>query len=38
VRGKHVDILNAIRDSRELTDDVAGKLKSVVEGFATTLA
>jgi F-type H+-transporting ATPase subunit alpha len=38
LRGKHLDILNAIRDSRELTDDVAGKLKSVVEGFATTLA
>jgi F-type H+-transporting ATPase subunit alpha len=36
VRGKKVDLLNAIRDSRDLTDDTAAKLKSVVEGYAKT--
>jgi F-type H+-transporting ATPase subunit alpha len=34
LRGKHVDLLNAIRDSRDLSDDSAAKLKSVVDGFA----
>jgi F-type H+/Na+-transporting ATPase subunit alpha len=38
LRGKNADILNTIRDSRELSDDTAAKLKSVVEGFAKTLA
>jgi F-type H+-transporting ATPase subunit alpha len=38
LRGKNTDILNTIRDSRELSDDTAAKLKSVVEGFARTLA
>ena len=38
LRGKNVDILNSIRDSRDLSDDTAGKLKAVVEGFAKTLA
>ncbi|MBI3701573.1 MAG: F0F1 ATP synthase subunit alpha [Afipia sp.] len=38
LRGKHTDILNAIRDSKDLSDDTAGKLKSVVEGFAKTFA
>ena len=38
LRGKHVDILNAIRDSRDLPDDVAGKLKGAVEGYAKTFA
>src|ERR1700710_31266 len=38
LRGKNVEILNAIRDSRDLSDDSAAKLKSVVEGFAKTLA
>ncbi|MBB5053359.1 F0F1 ATP synthase subunit alpha [Afipia massiliensis] len=38
LRGKHVDILNAIRDSRDLSDDVAGKLKGVVEGYTKTFA
>ena len=37
-RGKHADILNAIRDSRDLSDDVAGKLKGVVEGYTKTFA
>ncbi|CAN5225647.1 F0F1 ATP synthase subunit alpha [soil metagenome] len=38
LRGKHVDILNAIRDSKDLLDDSAGKLKSVVEGYTKTFA
>jgi F-type H+-transporting ATPase subunit alpha len=38
LRGKDVEILNAIRDSRDLKDDVAAKLKTVVEGFAKTYA
>jgi len=37
LRGKHVDILNSIRDTRDLNDETAGKLKSVVEAFAKTL-
>ncbi|RTL50033.1 MAG: F0F1 ATP synthase subunit alpha [Bradyrhizobiaceae bacterium] len=38
LRGKHADLLNAIRDSKDLSDDSAAKLKSVVEGFAKTFA
>jgi F-type H+/Na+-transporting ATPase subunit alpha len=38
VRGKNVDILNAIRDSRDLSDDTAAKLKGVVEGYVKTFA
>jgi len=38
LRGKHVEILNTIRDSRDLSDDTAGKLKAAVEEFAKTFA
>ena len=38
LRSKHADILNAIRDSRDLDDATAGKLKSVVDGYAKTFA
>src|SRR5579872_5593421 len=38
LRGKNVEILDAIRTSRDLSDDTAGKLKSVVEAYAKTLA
>jgi F-type H+-transporting ATPase subunit alpha len=38
LRGKNVDILNTIRDSRDLSDDTAAKLKAVVEGYAKTFA
>src|SRR6201747_289100 len=38
LRGKNVDILNTIRDSRDLSDDTAAKLKSVVEGYAKSFA
>ncbi|MBN9602859.1 MAG: F0F1 ATP synthase subunit alpha [Afipia felis] len=38
LRGKHVDLLNAIRDSKDLSDDSATKLKSAVDGFAKSFA
>ena len=38
MRGKNADLLNAIRDSRDLSDDTAGKLKAVVEDYAKTFA
>ena len=38
LRGKNVDILNTIRDTRDLSDDTAAKLKAVVEGYANTFA
>jgi F-type H+-transporting ATPase subunit alpha len=38
LRGKHADILNAIRESRDLSDDTAAKLKAAVEGYAKTFA
>ncbi|QDM14917.1 F0F1 ATP synthase subunit alpha [Tardiphaga sp. vice304] len=38
LRGKNIDILEAIRDSRDLKDDTAAKLKGVVEGFAKNYA
>ncbi|MCB1412705.1 MAG: F0F1 ATP synthase subunit alpha, partial [Xanthobacteraceae bacterium] len=38
LRGKHADILNAIRDNRDLNDETAGKLKDVVEGYAKAFA
>src|SRR3982075_844498 len=38
LRGKNVDILNAIRDTRDLSDDIAAKLKAVVEGYTKTFA
>jgi F-type H+-transporting ATPase subunit alpha len=38
LRSKHADILNDIRDTRDLTDATAGKLKSVVDGYAKTYA
>jgi F-type H+/Na+-transporting ATPase subunit alpha len=34
LRSKHTDLLYTIRDTRDLSDDTAGKLKVVVEGFA----
>jgi F-type H+-transporting ATPase subunit alpha len=38
LRGKHVDILNTIRDTRDLDDDTAAKLKGVVEAYTRTFA
>src|ERR1700710_1838860 len=37
-RGKTVDTPDAIRDSRDLSDDTAAKLKTVVEGYAKSFA
>ncbi len=38
LRSKHSDILNAVRDSRDLGDDVAAKLKGVVDAYAKSFA
>ena len=38
LRTKHTDILDGIRDSNDLADDLAGKLKGAVESFAKTFA
>jgi F-type H+-transporting ATPase subunit alpha len=38
LRSQHVDILNDIRDTRDLTDATAAKLKGVVDGYAKTFA
>jgi F-type H+-transporting ATPase subunit alpha len=38
LRSQHADILNGIRDSRDLSDEMAGKLKAVVDGYAKTFA
>jgi F-type H+-transporting ATPase subunit alpha len=38
LRGKNVDLLNAIRDSKDLSNDSADKLKAVVEGFAKSFS
>jgi len=38
MRSKHAGILDAIRDSRDLEDATAGKLKAAVEEYAKTFA
>ncbi|HEV7440482.1 MAG TPA: F0F1 ATP synthase subunit alpha, partial [Methylobacterium sp.] len=38
LRAKHQDLLSAIRDSKDLSDENAGKLKSVVESVAKSVA
>ncbi|MBB5045516.1 F-type H+-transporting ATPase subunit alpha [Rhodopseudomonas rhenobacensis] len=38
LRGKNVEILNTIRDSRDLSNETAAQLKSVVESYAKTFA
>ncbi len=38
LRGRHADILETIRQSRDLNDDAAAKLKGVVEGFAKSFS
>jgi F-type H+-transporting ATPase subunit alpha len=38
LRSQHGGILDAIRVSKDLSDDTAAKLKSVVEGFAKSFA
>jgi F-type H+-transporting ATPase subunit alpha len=38
LRNQHTDVLGAIRESRDLDDATAGKLKTVVENYARTFA
>jgi F-type H+-transporting ATPase subunit alpha len=38
LRNQHSDILNSIRESRDLDDATAGKLKGVVDNYAKTFA
>ena len=38
VRTKHPEILEAIRTSKDLSDDTAGKLKAAVDAFAKAFA
>jgi len=38
IRDKHQDILDAIRDRKEIADDIKGKLKDAVDAFAKTFA
>jgi F-type H+/Na+-transporting ATPase subunit alpha len=38
LRGQHGDILSAVRDSRDLDDATAAKLKGVVDNYAKTFA
>src|SRR6478672_3665991 len=38
LRSKHADLLDAIRDSRDLDDATTGTLKAAVDGYAKTFA
>jgi F-type H+-transporting ATPase subunit alpha len=38
LRSQHADVLASIRDSRDLDDATAGKLKTVVDNYARTFA
>jgi F-type H+-transporting ATPase subunit alpha len=38
LRSEHSDILNEIRDNRDLSDTTAGKLKSAVDAYAKAFA
>ena len=38
LRSQHADVLASIRDSRDLDDATAGKLKTVVDNYAKTFA
>jgi F-type H+-transporting ATPase subunit alpha len=38
LRSSHMPLLDAIRTSKDLSDDSAGKLKSVVEGYTKAFA
>jgi F-type H+-transporting ATPase subunit alpha len=38
LRAQNADLLNGIRDTRDLGKDLAAKLKDVVESFAKTFA
>jgi len=38
LRTKHIDILNNIRDTRDLSEETAAKLRAVVEAYAKSFA
>jgi F-type H+-transporting ATPase subunit alpha len=38
MRGKHAELLDSIRSSRDLPADAEAKLKSAVEGFAKSFS
>ncbi len=38
IRAKHADVLEAIRSSKDLSDDTAAKLKAAVDAFAKSFA
>jgi F-type H+-transporting ATPase subunit alpha len=38
LRGQHADLLEAIRSSKDLSDDSASKLKGIVEDFTKAFA
>jgi F-type H+-transporting ATPase subunit alpha len=38
IRGKHGDILDAIRTQKELSQETEGKLKAALDQFAKTFA
>jgi F-type H+-transporting ATPase subunit alpha len=38
VRGKHADILDAIRSSKDLSSDTEAKLKDVVQNYTKSFA
>jgi F-type H+-transporting ATPase subunit alpha len=38
MRGKHQDVLDAIRTQKQLTPELDGKLKSILDDFAKSFA
>jgi F-type H+-transporting ATPase subunit alpha len=38
MRGKYVEVLNTIRDTRDLSDETAAKLRAAVEEYAKAFA
>jgi F-type H+-transporting ATPase subunit alpha len=38
IRARHGDLLKAIREKQELTDDIRGKLRAAIDGYAKTFA
>jgi len=38
IHSKHAELLNTIRDSRDLDDAAAGQLKAAVDEYAKTFA
>jgi F-type H+-transporting ATPase subunit alpha len=38
LRSRHADVLAAIRDSKDLSDETRAKLKDALDGFVKTFA